>query len=154
MIQNKFYMYYVLKFICIIKEQQWSLTLSWPDEVQRMFFNRPEVLKKNLNQRRLYFFIVYKLYSYIVVYFIYWLYNWRLFVYLSIQLMYIYILSFLLFSSLSLDVLTFVHFYPLIGQHQFSFLNMVVQKILLQISLKVQVESFLVYPLDRCEFSL
>ena len=32
---------YVLKSICSIKEHWWSLTLSWPDEVQRMFFDRP-----------------------------------------------------------------------------------------------------------------
>ena len=35
-----------LKLICIIKEHQWSLTLSWPDEVQRTFFDRPWVLKE------------------------------------------------------------------------------------------------------------
>ena len=28
---------YVLKSICCIKEHWWSLILSWPDEVQRMF---------------------------------------------------------------------------------------------------------------------
>ena len=32
------YMYYVFKiYICSIKEHWWSLTLSWPDKVQRMF---------------------------------------------------------------------------------------------------------------------
>ena len=35
-----------LKPIRIIKEHWWSLTLSWPDEVQRTFFDRPWVLKE------------------------------------------------------------------------------------------------------------
>ena len=34
----KTYMYYVFKSIRIIKEHWWTLTSSWPDEVQRMFF--------------------------------------------------------------------------------------------------------------------
>ena len=38
---NKFHMYYVLKSIHIIKEHWWSLTMSWPDEVQRMFYDCP-----------------------------------------------------------------------------------------------------------------
>ena len=33
----KTYIYNVLKFICSTKEQWWSLTLSWPDKVQRIF---------------------------------------------------------------------------------------------------------------------
>ena len=45
----KTYMYYVFKtkYIYIYSMTQkhwWSLTLSWPDEVQRMFFDRPLVL--------------------------------------------------------------------------------------------------------------
>ena len=43
--KNKFYMYYVLKSIRIIKEHWWSLILSWPDGVQRIFLDRPWVLK-------------------------------------------------------------------------------------------------------------
>ena len=39
--KNKFYMYYVLKSIHIINEHWWSLTLSSPDKVQRIFFDRP-----------------------------------------------------------------------------------------------------------------
>ena len=35
-----------LKSIYIIKEHWWSLTLSWPNEVQRTFFDRPWVLKE------------------------------------------------------------------------------------------------------------
>ena len=45
---------YYIKYIYIygfqtfhyIKEHWWSLTLSWPDEVQRMIFDRPFVLSK------------------------------------------------------------------------------------------------------------
>ena len=35
-----------LKPIHLIKEHWWPLTLSWPDEVQRTFFNRSWVLKE------------------------------------------------------------------------------------------------------------
>ena len=38
------YIYMVFKLIHCIKEHWWSLTLSWPDEVQRMVFDRPFVL--------------------------------------------------------------------------------------------------------------
>ena len=33
------------KSICSTKEHWWSLTSSWPDEVQRMFYNRPWAFK-------------------------------------------------------------------------------------------------------------
>ena len=32
---------YIFKPICSIKEHWWFLSLSWPDEVQRMVFDRP-----------------------------------------------------------------------------------------------------------------
>ena len=34
----------VFKLIHCIKEHWWSLTLSWPDEVQKNVFDRPFVL--------------------------------------------------------------------------------------------------------------
>ena len=41
------------KAICSIKEHWWSLTLSWPDEVQRIFSTAHEFLKrKDLNHRQ------------------------------------------------------------------------------------------------------
>ena len=38
------YIYMVFKLLHYIKEHWWSLTLSWPYEVQRMVFDRPFVL--------------------------------------------------------------------------------------------------------------
>ena len=38
------YIRMVFKLLHYIKEHWWSLTLSWPDEVQRMVFDRPFVL--------------------------------------------------------------------------------------------------------------
>ena len=35
-------------YIKYIKEHWWSLTLSWPDEVQRMVFDRPLVFKNEV----------------------------------------------------------------------------------------------------------
>ena len=35
----------IFKLIHFIKEHWWSLSLSWPDEVQRMIFDRPFVLR-------------------------------------------------------------------------------------------------------------
>ena len=46
--------YIVLKAICSIKEHWWSLTLSWPNKVQRMFSTAHEFSNKNLNHRRFY----------------------------------------------------------------------------------------------------
>ena len=43
----KIYMYYVFKtkYLYSMKQKHWwSLTLSWPDEVQKMFFDRPLIL--------------------------------------------------------------------------------------------------------------
>ena len=35
-----------IKYLYSIKQKHWwSLALSWPDEVQRMFFDRPLILK-------------------------------------------------------------------------------------------------------------
>ena len=41
----KTYMYYVFKSIRTIKEHRWSLTLPWPDKVQRMFSTTHEFSK-------------------------------------------------------------------------------------------------------------
>ena len=40
------YTYMVFKLIHCINEHWWSLTLSWPDKVQRMVFDHPFVLSK------------------------------------------------------------------------------------------------------------
>ena len=51
----KTYMYYAFKiYIYCIKEHWWSLTSSWPDEVQRMFSIAYEFSKENLNHRLFY----------------------------------------------------------------------------------------------------
>ena len=51
----KTYMYYTFKiYIYCMKEHWWSLTSSWPDEVQRMFSTAHEFSKKNLNHRQFY----------------------------------------------------------------------------------------------------
>ena len=43
---------YVLKSICSIKKHWWSLTLSWPDEVQRMFLTAHRLFMINVSQPR------------------------------------------------------------------------------------------------------
>ena len=51
----KTYMYYVFKiYIYCIKEHWWSLTSSWPDEVQRMFSIAHEFLKEKSKPRQFY----------------------------------------------------------------------------------------------------
>ena len=58
------------KAICSIKKKHWwSLTLSWPDEVQRMFSTAHEFSKENLNHRQFYD-ILYKLCNYSFIFFI------------------------------------------------------------------------------------
>ena len=42
-----------LKPIHLIKEHWWPLTLSWPDEVQKMFFRSPVNFKKDLNHKHM-----------------------------------------------------------------------------------------------------
>ena len=69
MIRNKFYMYYVLKSIRIIKEYWWYLTLSWPDEIQIIFFWLLVSFKRESKPHTFICFIVYKLYNYIFVIF-------------------------------------------------------------------------------------
>ena len=51
------------KFICSIKEYWWSLTLSWPDKVQKIFSTVHDFLKENLNHGRFYDFLC-KLYDF------------------------------------------------------------------------------------------
>ena len=73
----KTYMYYVFKSILIIKEHWWSLTSSWPDEVQRMFSIVHEFLKGESKPQTIFMIVLYKLYSYnfIMLYFIYEMFN-------------------------------------------------------------------------------
>ena len=67
----KIYMYFVfLKFIYCIKEHWWSLTSSWPDEVQRMFLTAHKFSKENLNHRLFYEHFFYKLCNYSFICFI------------------------------------------------------------------------------------
>ena len=50
----KAYMYYIFKCTYSIKEHWWTLTLSWPDKVQRMFSTAHEFSNEKLNHRRFY----------------------------------------------------------------------------------------------------
>ena len=62
----KTYTYYVSFkiYIYCIKEHWWSLTSSWPDEVQKMFSTAHEFSKENLNHRQFYELFIYKLCNY------------------------------------------------------------------------------------------
>ena len=54
-------MYYVFETIYIYNIEQkhwWSLTSSWPDEVQRMFSTAHEFSTENLNHRQFYEYFI------------------------------------------------------------------------------------------------
>ena len=64
----KTYVYILFsKSICSIKEHWWSLTLSWPDKVQRMFLTAHEISNEKLNHRRFYDDL-YKLYDFTLIF--------------------------------------------------------------------------------------
>ena len=54
----------VLKSICIIKEHWWTLTLSWPDKVQRMFSTTYEIFKSKTKITDDFMIILYKRYDF------------------------------------------------------------------------------------------
>ena len=60
-------MYYVFKSIRTIREHWWSLILSWPDKIQRMFSTAHEISNEKLNHRRFYDDL-YKLYDFTLIF--------------------------------------------------------------------------------------
>ena len=49
-----FFKIYIYIYVYCIKEHWWSLTSSWPNEVQRMFSTAHGFSKENLNHRQFY----------------------------------------------------------------------------------------------------
>ena len=125
------------KFICNIKEYWWSLTLSWPNEDQRIFSIAHEFLNLKLKPRTVlwYFYTKVKLFT-----------LWHLVKtmrcliitlrYLDYVTVYLFKLVFSLVSSLSFDVLTLVCFVPYKLASVLS-LEVVVQESLLGVPLRL-----------------
>ena len=104
---------FFLKSICNIKEHWWSLTLSWPDEVQRMILTVHEPFKYDIDTIDYFheMFFMWSIWHFIMFYLLYVIFNLKLLVYSpfisSCMLLLLYFLTehyfahILLFNSLS-----------------------------------------------------
>ena len=114
-------MYIDFKSLRIIKEHWWTLTLSWPDKVQRMFSTAHKFLNKKLNHR--WFYNLYYIWALRVKLYLYIIFTSSMGKYSSSTQLYSFSIYCCLVyvSSLSLISSHSFFFYPLLGLCQSSF---------------------------------